>query len=264
MKSTTTKRTTTNRTTTNRAFTLVEVLVTLAIIALLVALLIVVIPQVQRQSRSSVCLSNQRQLNMGYSLYYSDNAGRFMGVDTGFFAWDWVQGQSNLNGQGFETENALKLGRMFPYVGGGIATYRSPFDPFTPFQRLRTYSLNAYISTGYGPNWSGPPTWQVNTMGKIAQPSETILTSLEYDHRGYNINSFGISVNGDGIWIDKIAPWNPGHWNFSFADGSVSSYAHAGRQDIVDYYMTLPVNGVYWPGPDYEWLRRHLAPSLFE
>ena len=76
-------------------------------------------------------------------------------------------------------------------------------------------------------------------MGKIAQPSETILTSLVYDHRGFNINSFGISVNGDGIWIDKIAPWNPGHWNFSFADGSVSSYAHAGRQDIVDYYMTL-------------------------
>ncbi|RLS97210.1 MAG: type II secretion system protein [Planctomycetota bacterium] len=246
-----------------RAFTLVEVLVTIAIISLLVALIIVTIPQVQRQSRSSVCLSNQRQLTMGFTLYYTDNAGRFMGVDTGLTAWDWVQGQSNLTGQGYETENAIKKGRMYPYIDN-FATYRSPFDPFTPYQRLRTYSFNAFISTGEGPGWGGPPNWQVNTMGKIPLPSETIITSLEYDHRGYNINGFGISITGNANWVDKIAPWHPGYFNFSFADGSVLSYRYMARQDTVDYYMTLPQNDIYWPGPDYEWLRRHLAPGMFQ
>lgn len=244
-------------------FTLVELLVVVAIIALIVALVLSIIPQIRRQSMSAVCLSNQRQLFIGFNQYYGDNSGRFMGVDTGLTAWDWVQGQSNLNAQGFETENALKKGRMWPYIGT-LSTYKSPFDPFSTFQRMRTYSFNAFISTGEGPMWGGPPNWQVNTMGKIPLPSETIVTSLEYDHRGYNINGFGISVTGDGIWIDKIAAWHPGHWNFSYADGSIGSYAHVAKQADVDYFMTLPSNGIYWPGNDYEWLRKHLAPGLFQ
>ena len=49
-----------------------------------------------------------------------------------------------------------------------------------------------------------PPNWQVNTMGKIPLPSETIVTTLEYDHRGYNINGFGISVTGTQQWVDLV------------------------------------------------------------
>ena len=75
-----------------RAFTLVELLVVIAIIALVVSMVLTIIPQIQRQSKSVVCLSNQRQLNIGFVQYYGDNSGRFMGVDTGLTAWDWVQG----------------------------------------------------------------------------------------------------------------------------------------------------------------------------
>lgn len=246
-----------------RAFTLVELLVTIAIIALVLSLVLVSLSKMQHAAKNAQCLSNQRQLNVGFINYYGDHSGRFMGVDTGLTAWDWVQGQTNLNGQGYETENALKKGRMWPYVGN-FEIYRSPFDPFSPFQRLRTYSFNAFISTGEGPGWGGPPNWQVNTMGKIPLPSETIVTSTEYDHRGYNINGFGIDITGNSIWIDKIAAWNPGHWNFTYADGSTYSYRHAARQDQVDYYMTLPQNGIFWPGPDYQWLRRRLAPGMFQ
>ena len=246
-----------------RAFTLVELLVTVGIIVLIVALVLSIVPQIRRQSMSAVCMSNQRQLNVGFVNYYGDNSGRFMGVDTGIHEWDWVQGQTNLNGNGFETENAIKKGRMYPYVGT-FSVYKSPFDPFSAFQRLRTYSFNAFISTGEGPMWGGPPNWQVNTMGKIPLPSETIVTAAEYDHRGYNINGFGISVTGNGDWVDKIAPWHRGHWNFTYADGSIYSYAHVAKQEEVDYYMTLPQNDIIWPGPDYNWLSKHLAPGLFQ
>ncbi|MEY5031848.1 MAG: hypothetical protein RL354_879, partial [Planctomycetota bacterium] len=50
----------------------------------------------------------------------------------------------------------------------------------------------------------------------------------------------------------------------SFADGSVRSYKHVAKQADVDYFMTLPQNGIFWPGNDYEWLRKHLAPGLFQ
>ena len=71
-----------------RGFTLVELLVVIAIISLIVALIAISIPQVQRQSRSVQCLSNQRQLNVGFTQYYGDNSGRFMGVDTGLTQWE--------------------------------------------------------------------------------------------------------------------------------------------------------------------------------
>lgn len=251
-------------------FTLVELLVVVALIALVIALVLSAIPQIRRQSNSAVCLSNQRQMNFAFTTYYGDNQGRFVGVDTDRTAWDWVKTPS---GSPAETETHLRNGKLWDYLGD-FRIYKSPFDPFpSPPQgatvaagntRMRTYSFNSFISTGEGFMWNGPPNWQVNTMGKIPLPSETIVTSLEYDHRGYNINGFGIDVSGNGIWIDKIAAWHPGHFNFSFADGSVLSQPIFGRQKDVDYYMTLPANGIFWPGPDYEWLRRKLAPGMFQ
>ena len=48
-------------------FTLVELLVVVAIIVLIVGLLITTIPKIQRESRSALDLSNQRQLNIAFT-----------------------------------------------------------------------------------------------------------------------------------------------------------------------------------------------------
>jgi len=251
-------------------FTLVELLVVIAIIALIVSLVITVIPQIRRESNSAKCLTNQRQLNIAFVNYYGDNQGRFVGVDTDRTAWDWVKTPPGVPA---EVESHLKNGKLWSYLGS-FAIYKSPFDPFPSpptgatvaagTTRMRTYSFNSFISTGEGPDWNGPPNWQVNTMGKIPLPTKTIVTTLEYDHRGYNINGFGIDVSGNGIWVDKIAPWHPGFWNFTMADGSTFSFRHAALQKDVDFYMTQQINNVYWPGPDYQWMRRSLAPGMFQ
>jgi prepilin-type N-terminal cleavage/methylation domain-containing protein/prepilin-type processing-associated H-X9-DG protein len=253
-----------------RAFTLVELLVVIAIIALIVSLILTGLPEFQRQTRSAKCLSNQRQLNIAFVNYFTDNSGRFVGVDTDRNPWDWV---ITPVGTPYEKRIHLENGRLWKYIGN-YEVYKSPFDPFPSWDpitpnpnyqtRMRTYSFNAFISTGEGYQWNGPPNWQVNTMGKIPLPSETIVTSLEYDHRGYNINGFGIDVSGNGIWIDKIGAWHPGHFNFTMADGSTLSHRANAKQQDIDYYMTLPQNGIYWPGADYEWLRRRMAPGLFQ
>jgi len=60
-----------------RAFTLVEVLVVLAVIALLAALLFSVFTRVQENGRKTVCLSNMRQIMTALSLYTQDSAGQF-------------------------------------------------------------------------------------------------------------------------------------------------------------------------------------------
>ncbi|MBM4111660.1 MAG: prepilin-type N-terminal cleavage/methylation domain-containing protein [Phycisphaerae bacterium] len=242
-------------------FSLTELLVVVAILAILLALLLPAFQAIKLAGMGTLDLNNHRQLNIGFTTYTTEQQGRFMGVDTGRFSWDWVQGQSNLNAYGNETELALTKGRMWPMVGNKLA-YKSPFDPFSDAQRLRTYSFNSFISTGEGPQMGGPPTWQPNTVTKLLKPSETVVTCCEYDHRGYNINGFGVDMSGIGVWIDKIAPWYIGHWTFSFSDGSSLAYPHAARQVDVDYFMTLPQNNIFFPGPDYDWVRKHLAPGL--
>ena len=60
-----------------RAFTLVEILVVLAIVSLLAALLFPVFLTVRGKARESVCGSNLRQIGQGIVMYAADSDGRF-------------------------------------------------------------------------------------------------------------------------------------------------------------------------------------------
>ena len=54
------------------AFTLIELLVVIAIIAILAAILFPVFAQAREKARQSACLSNQKQIGMGLSMYIQD------------------------------------------------------------------------------------------------------------------------------------------------------------------------------------------------
>ncbi len=58
-----------------RGFTLVELLVVMAIIATLTAMLLPALRKARRAALSTVCLSNLRQCYQGFQLYASDNRG---------------------------------------------------------------------------------------------------------------------------------------------------------------------------------------------
>ena len=74
------------------AFTLVELLVVVAIIALLLAILLPALGRVREQARRAVCASNQRQLARSVLTYASDDRGRFPATtrDTGTEHASWI------------------------------------------------------------------------------------------------------------------------------------------------------------------------------
>ncbi|MFA6176812.1 MAG: prepilin-type N-terminal cleavage/methylation domain-containing protein [Phycisphaerae bacterium] len=73
-----------------RGFTLVELLVTIAIVAILATLLIPVLKSAQASAKSAVCLNNLKQIRTYLQLYANDNDGYLPKVWDGVKHWNVV------------------------------------------------------------------------------------------------------------------------------------------------------------------------------
>ena len=79
-----------------KSFTLLELIVVIAIIGILVTLLIPSLNNAHKKSKNVVCLNNYKQNNLALSLYVKDNNG-FFPIQNGSQTW-WV-GQSGNTGK---------------------------------------------------------------------------------------------------------------------------------------------------------------------
>jgi len=127
----------------NRGFTLIEVLVVVAIIALLVSLLLPSLDAARKQSRMVVCQANLRSLMQGFLTYASETKGFLPGNSESEYA-DWL-GLTNKNPRtGTMPGRQPDDGTIFKYVGKQRQVYRCPDDD----QYRETMALNdAYSYT---------------------------------------------------------------------------------------------------------------------
>lgn len=223
-----------------RGFTLVELLVVIAVVALLLALILGVVGQLRSTAQVVECQSNQHQLQVGLAGYSMENGGKFISPRTGplnnlGMSLLWVrsyngEGQTRLNADGTENINALEDGALWDYVGDDAA-YRSPLDPTG---RLRSYSLNGFISdvpdNPTNPNQSWGPI--ADRLSKIRNPANTLYIIPEDDGNAFNLHGWVVDVstesNPSATWKDYPTDWIPkGKTTVAYVDGSTGTISYA-------------------------------------
>jgi prepilin-type N-terminal cleavage/methylation domain-containing protein/prepilin-type processing-associated H-X9-DG protein len=194
----------------SHGFTLIEILIVIAIISLLAAILFPVFGRARESARRASCASNMRQLGMGFAQYIQDYDERL--PRAGFFGdWttgaEWVPGSANDTVQVNDWPGATLTGVMAMPESGAIYPYVKNAQvfvcPSTEYGRQKrlSYSMNCALSFA--------------SDAAIPEPSSIVLLVDE----DVNLNDSYFSVrncSSDGLTYSHLEGGN-----LLYADGHV-------------------------------------------
>ncbi len=264
-----------------QAFTLIELLVVIAIIAILAALLLPALKSAKEQSLGVQCMSNMRQMTIGWRMYAQDNK-EFVVLSSADpntprdtlnnYVWTTNIEDFSPNAYNYDPKAAgITTGPLYPYIGSFLV-YKCPADtsmvgsPQGMKPRVRTVSMNFYFggfggegaSAGEGVGaWGAKYPVYMKTTDLIGVqspgPSDTWVF-VDERQDCINTGNYMADMSGD-------APYSPGQFQFNedmpgmyhdksagyaFADG------HASIQHWLDRRTTPPLetNPSTAPGAD--------------
>jgi prepilin-type processing-associated H-X9-DG protein/prepilin-type N-terminal cleavage/methylation domain-containing protein len=223
------------------AFTLLELLVVLAVVAILAALLLPALSQAKGKARAVACLSNQRQLALAFLLYCEEHEDTFpTGAAAGAVStqpedWIWWQMQPSASGQ--PTMRDAHGSALAQYLGGYQSKhFRCPADRDALARELAwqqnmsqelytySYSLNAHSMGGMASYISQDRSMKFfNKLGAVVNPSHKIMLAEE---KGSANDGPGSAFIDDGRWQPLGYPLtqrHAGRANVAFADGHVET-----------------------------------------
>jgi len=202
-------------------FTLLELLVVIAVIATLAALLLPALARSKASAYRLKCVSNLRQLGLATHMYWDDNNGNFFRyggtlTNGGQLYWfGWI-------GSGAEGERTFDAtqGALYPYLRGRGVELCPAFNYF--MSQLKLKASGATYGYGYNLYLSASAREPTINLGQIKRPSETALFA----------DSAQINT-----WQSPASPENPMLEEWYYVDDSTNQpnghFRHGRRANVV-------------------------------
>ncbi|HEV8604844.1 MAG TPA: prepilin-type N-terminal cleavage/methylation domain-containing protein [Tepidisphaeraceae bacterium] len=227
------------------AFTLVELLVAIAIVAVLLAILLPALARIREAAQSAACLSNMRQLAVAVHLYAADHKDRLpfiphpqhsLGDGTAYISGGPAPAYDQGGGEGVTVDGwvpAPKNRSLYKYTSGKFELFQCPSDQGVDIHE-------------YWPQISWVPFWQTtgssylfNDYQRAYHPS---VDESDYYESGWNHKLGQLPRSSQFVlWYEppaQIWPWGAGpstaisgkvfRWHKAPRAGGSRTYEEAG------------------------------------
>jgi prepilin-type N-terminal cleavage/methylation domain-containing protein/prepilin-type processing-associated H-X9-DG protein len=264
----------------SRGFTLVELLIVIAIIAMLITILSPAVTRSRESARRVQCVNNVRQLSMAWLIYANDNKGRFCNSETqGLPPWNpnqWLMYPGGPSMAAIQSSQYAGIYNIFhlagypdpqpeifwSWIGAGVAGFSVDEGMLWPYSRKHdiykcpddlfgrpvSYQINGLFAGEAGM----PRTWL--NLSQCRHPERTFLFIEAYDSRTWLVDSFKTPLFPQTQFNstpgqNHLNGWGSG-CTVSFADGHAIFWPYA-------CISTAQLSARYWPS-------RAPTPDVFQ